>query len=227
MDLLVCKMTLEHLWQPLAIVEQFAQALAANGLLFIQVPRFEQAVVDGAYWDVYYEHCNYFSEASLTALCARAGLRPQRLWQEYRGQYVLGLFTRGDGALESASGMALADYRQFADGIGPAVDAWRRWFGEPGRRAALWGGGSKAVSFLTHLGVPDAIEAAIDINPDKRNSYLPGSGLPVIGPEDAAGRDIEAVTLMNPVYREEVAAMLAEIGLGDCPLLDIGQPPGL
>ncbi len=226
-DLLVCKMTLEHLWQPLAIVNQFAQALGPDGLLFIQVPRFEQAVIDGAYWDVYYEHCNYFSEASLTALCARAGLRPKRLWQEYRRQYVLGLFARGDGTLDENSGMALDNYRRFADEIGPAVEAWRAWLGEPGRQVALWGGGSKAVSFLTHLGVPDAIEAAFDINPDKRNSFLPGSGLPVIGPEDAAGRGIESVILMNPVYRDEVAAMLAEIGLGDCPLIDIGQPPGL
>lgn len=225
-DLLVCKMTLEHLWQPLAIVDQFARALAPNGLLFIQVPRFEQAVIDGAYWDIYYEHCNYFSEASLTALCARAGLRPERLWQEYGGQYVLGLFARGDSPTADTAGMALDEYRRFAGGIGQAVGAWRAWLDKAGRRVALWGGGSKAVSFLTHLSAPEAILTAIDINPDKRNSYLPGSGLPVVGPEDAAGRGIEAVILMNPVYRDEVAAMLVEIGLGDCPLLDIGQPPG-
>lgn len=227
-DLIVCKMTLEHIWQPLELVSQFARALSQKGRVFIQVPRFEQAVLDDAYWDIYYEHCNYFSEASLTGLGARAGLHVERLWQEYQGQYVLGMFSRGDQEHLPEGGMSMDRYREFAQRIDNSVNAWRAWLGAlttSGRKVALWGGGSKAVSFMTHLDDCPGIVAAIDINPDKRNSFLPGSGLPVIGPEDAARRELDGVILMNPVYREEVSRMLEDQGMGDCRLLDIAQPP--
>lgn len=225
--MLVCKMTLEHLWQPLDFVRGFAEALG-DGKLFIQVPRFDQAVADGAYWDIYYEHCNYFSEASLKALCAAAGLRALDIWTEYEGQYVLGLFTRDTAQSAPQVSDALATYDAFARSIERSIADWRAWLvhcSAQGQKIALWGGGSKAVSFVTHLGEIEPVVAAIDINPEKSGSYLPGSGLPVIMPDQAAQEGISGIILMNPVYRAEVAAHLETLGMGHCPLIDIGEPP--
>ena len=229
--LLICKMTLEHLPRPFGHVQSFAASLAEGGRLFLQIPRFDQLLADRAFWDVYYEHCNYFAEQSLRLMGRRAGLRPLDIWPDYGGQYVLGLFERGETELdETPLGGGLGACRAFAEASRGDIAAWRAWLdGEArdGRAVALWGGGSKAVSFVTHLGEHPALACAIDINPAKRGSFLPGSGLPVVAPGDAADRRIAAIVLMNPIYRQEVTAMLGKHGLAGLPLLDVGAAPVL
>jgi len=84
---------------------------------------------------------------------------------------------------------------------------------QEGRGVVLWGGGSKAVSFLTTLGLDSEVEAAVDINPFKQGKFVPGSGHPIIAPEDLPGLDPGLVIVMNPIYVEEVSLQLASLGL--------------
>ena len=74
----------------------------------------------------------------------------------------------------------------------------------------LWGGGSKATAFLNLLDQERRVSAVIDINPHKQGAFIPGTGHPVLGPDDLAELAPQRVILMNPVYRQEVAAMLAD-----------------
>ncbi len=82
-----------------------------------------------------------------------------------------------------------------------------------GRRVVLWGGGSKAVSFLTTLGLADEVQAAVDINPYKQGKFTPGSGHPVIAPAELRALEPDLVVVMNPIYTGEVRNLLAGLGL--------------
>jgi hypothetical protein len=82
-----------------------------------------------------------------------------------------------------------------------------------GRRAAVWGGGSKAVSFLTALELGDEISCVVDINPRKQGTFVPGTGHPIVAPEALSEFLPHVVFVMNPVYRSEIAAELRRIGL--------------
>ena len=55
-----------------------------------------------------------------------------------------------------------------------------------GKRVAIWGGGSKGVSFCTTDGLGPMLSHVVDINPYKQGKYLPGAGLRVSAPEDLA-----------------------------------------
>ncbi len=71
-DLLCCKMTLEHIGQ----TNQFLASVRAvanrkNSVIFFQVPDVERILKEGAFWDVYYEHCSYFSATSLKQVFTR------------------------------------------------------------------------------------------------------------------------------------------------------------
>ena len=76
----------------------------------------------------------------------------------------------------------------------------------------LWGGGSKAVAFLTTLGITDEVEAAVDMNAEKHGSFLAVTAHPVISPETLRGQPIDRVIVMNPIYCEEVARQLKGLG---------------
>ncbi|MEM9379145.1 MAG: SAM-dependent methyltransferase, partial [Planctomycetota bacterium] len=51
----------------------------------------------------------------------------------------------------------------------------------------------------------------VDINPSKRGKFVSGVGTPIVGPEDLRELSPSLVVLMNPIYRDEVAAMLRPI----------------
>ena len=78
---------------------------------------------------------------------------------------------------------------------------------------AIWGGGSKGVSFLTTNGFGDEVAQVVDINPYKQGKFLPGTGHQVIGPEALKEAAPDVVIVMNRIYLAEVGAQLAEMEL--------------
>ena len=77
----------------------------------------------------------------------------------------------------------------------------------------IWGAGSKGVAFLTTLGVGDAVECAVDINPHKHGHYMPGTGHEVVAPESMQEDRPDVVIVMNEIYKEEIRQQLGGLGL--------------
>lgn len=223
-DVLLSKMTLEHI--PAAgrffrLAERVAEASAPGMRLFIQIPESERIFRDLALEDVYYEHCNYFTEVSLAGLFRRHGFAVEEVTREYDGQYltILGRYT-GEAAagVEDAEGVAALRrlVARFAGTWAGRVEGWRAMVAErraAGGRIAVWGSGSKGVAFLSAIGGGEEVSHVVDINPHRQGRFMVGTGHPIVAPE--ALRDVAPTTVvvMNPVYRREVAEHLAGLGL--------------
>ncbi|MEZ6019194.1 MAG: hypothetical protein R3F17_03580 [Planctomycetota bacterium] len=77
----------------------------------------------------------------------------------------------------------------------------------------LWGSGSKATAFLSAAGSHDRIAAVVDINPDKHGKFVAGSGHEIVAPNRLRDLRPARVLIMNPIYRKEITADLAAMGL--------------
>lgn len=218
-DLVCLKMTLEHIPEPLHFLSGLRRSLIGCGCpLFLQVPNGQAVLRKGAFWDVYYEHCNYFSSKTLKSLLRRSGFAVEKIWTVFGDHYicalahpVAGLRTEGEPA--SDTGAALADFMAFSELAHAGTTHWRELLEscvEESRPVLIWGGGSKAVAFFSSVD-PVAIVAAIDINPFKQGGFLAGSGLPISGPEILHGMHAPLVIVMNPNYTEEVGTQVARI----------------
>jgi hypothetical protein len=213
-DLLCCKMTLEHIGQTHQFLETVRSvANRKESVIFFQVPDVDRIMKEGAFWDVYYEHCSYHSATSLKTLFVGTGFAVQRIWTGYGGQYLMILASPRD--LESnikyndedniAAIIRLCD--RFAAAAAHSRTAWqsrlRNWAGG-GQRTLLWGSGSKAVAFLTTLGMRDEVEYVVDINPYRVGKFLPGTGQRIVEPAFLRDFHPDNVVIMNPIYRDEV-----------------------
>jgi hypothetical protein len=78
---------------------------------------------------------------------------------------------------------------------------------------AIWGAGSKGVSFLTTLGVEREVAYAVDINPHKHDKYMAATGQRVVSPESLRDQPPDLVIAMNPIYLDEIGARLAAMDL--------------
>lgn len=218
--LVCCKMTLEHVFDVAGFVRAVRRLIGGRDTgVFFMVPDAGRILDDVAFWDVYYEHVSYFTAESLAALFRREGFAVEDAWTGYGGQYLMiAARPAGDGAAPGTAPDVDA-LRDRAFGFSRKVDAlrgaWRERLGalrREGRRVALWGSGSKAVSFVTTVGIGDEVACVADINPHRQGCFLPGSGHRIVSPAEVASLAPDLVVVMNPLYRDEVARDLETLG---------------
>ena len=223
-DLVCCKMTLEHIAQTAEFVHMVRRSIAdrLETVVFFQVPNASYILQDVAFWDIYYEHCSYFSAGSLAYLFEQSGFEVLNLMTEYDDQYL----TIEAKPLASArpisaeTRQAVAETRQavnrFIEAYPSILQGWERTFERlknEGKRVVTWGGGSKAVAFLTTLAGSDVVRYAVDVNPYRRGTFLAGVGQEIVGPEFLRTYQPDVVIIMNPIYCDEIQRTLHEMGL--------------
>jgi hypothetical protein len=222
-DVLLCRHTLEHIAPVRQFIESVRQMLERpNSWAVFETPDFMRVLEEAAFWDVYYEHCSYFSAGAHARLFREQLLDVCEVRLDYDNQYII-QYARPALAKVGASfdiEHDLPRLRQLASSFESramaAREAWWRRLTvarREGRRVVLWGGGSKAVSFLTTLGVTQEVAAAVDINPYKQGKFTPGTGHPVVAPESLVAAPPDLVVVMNPVYVGEVRLSLDALGL--------------
>jgi hypothetical protein len=215
-DLVACRHTLEHVSNPREFLTWLLDAADGGvpGIAYIEVPDTKRVLAEAAFWDVYYEHSAYFTAISLRNLVGAVGGSELRLAHGFGEQYLLLEARLGD--LPPASPQDPSSVAELARTFGlrakHEAEAWLRAIDSVGAdRVALWAATSKTVAFLS--AVDRQVAAAVDINPAKHGSYLPGSGVAVHNPEVLRDIDPALVIVMNPNYRDEIKAHVRRLGL--------------
>jgi SAM-dependent methyltransferase len=222
-DCIICKMTLEHIRDVHAFLLDIRQAIRPGqaAIVVFQVPDSEPILAENRFWDIYYEHCSYFTRPSFSLLFQRCGFRVLNIAGAYHRQYLVIEARPADcpppnPEENSATGQISTLTAAFAGEVARDSQAWRDLLRERyrhGARVVLWGGGSKAVAFLTTLRLHDEVRLVVDINPHKQNAFLPGTGHLVAAPDELSRIGADLVLVMNPMYLEEIGGLLRQMGL--------------
>ncbi len=223
-DLICCRHTLEHIFDTAAFMRIVRDSVSGrmDTVISFELPDVVRVLNETAFWDIYYEHCSYFSPGSLARLFRKTGFGVIHLANAYDGQYLL-LDAKPAGSsdtathdheesIEELSGLVTG----FQERWDSQVSHWRKTIGEiraGGKRLAIWGSGSKCVAFLSTLGVADQVDVIVDINPYRQGKYLPGSGKRILAPAYLKEYRPDIVIAMNPIYREEIRRDLDAMGL--------------
>jgi SAM-dependent methyltransferase len=221
-DAVVCRHTLEHIPNVFDFLSGMRTAIGdrLDTVVLFELPDTQRILDEVAFWDVYYEHCAYFTKGSVARLFERCGFEVLDLRLEYDGQYLI-VEARPVAAGASITRWACDDLVAIDVGIAhfqqefEAMTAhWRdrlAGLAAEGKRAVVWGANSKAVSFLAVTG--EHVAGAVDINPHKQGTYVAGTGHKILAPADLAALQPELVVAMNPIYLAEIQADLDRHGV--------------
>lgn len=195
---LILRHVLEHVQDPVDFLGRLAQANGGEGRIYIEVPCFDWICRNKVWFDIFYEHVNYFRLSDFHRMFGEV----VEAGRVFGGQYLYAV-----AELRSLRQPVRAPEDpavlppDFAAGVGrfDAVDD-----------CAIWGGASKGVIFALlreRRGHP--VSTVIDINPAKQGKFLPATGLRVVSPgeADALLPHGSKVLVMNSNYLEEIRSM--------------------
>lgn len=212
---------LEHLTAPVELLEILRGSVASQdgGVVYSEVPNGQLMIEKCALWDLIYEHYSYFTPTSLVLAAQRAGLSADSVVTAYDGQFL---------SVEStpiAASDALPDRSTVEALVRQAVD-----FGEQARKriegakveldrylsagpVALWGAGSKGMTYLNLVAPNGDVSAVVDVNPRKAGFGVPGVPGVISGPDSLVDIAPKTVLIANPVYADEIRGTLGELGV--------------
>lgn len=194
---LVLRHVLEHVQNPVDFLAGLRDA-NGGGLIYIEVPCLDWILRVKAWFDIFYEHVNYFRLGDFARMFGRV-VDGGHL---FGGQYlyvVADLATLRQPRMTAAERVEFPDDFLAAANLAPAL-------GVKGA-GAVWGAASKGVIYsLLRERSGNPVSILIDINPAKCGKFVPATGLRVRSPEEgmaalAPGSDI---WVMNSNYLDEI-----------------------
>jgi hypothetical protein len=223
-DYVSCRHTLEHIGPVQEFMRLVRETIGErHGVnVFFELPDMERVLETGVFWDIYYEHCTYFTRGSLARLFRAEGFDVKDLYKVYDDQYLMieakpssssttATLPQEDDLASTAA--LVKKFQKEVDHrlqeISAAAHRWRR----SGKKVAIWGSGSKCVALLCSLDLGDSLQSIVDINPHKHGRFLAGSGWQIGAPDDLSKVRPDAVIIMNSIYTEEIRNELATRGL--------------
>jgi 2-polyprenyl-3-methyl-5-hydroxy-6-metoxy-1,4-benzoquinol methylase len=185
-DVIILRHTLEHIFNPWDFLHLIAEINKYQGKIFIEVPSFEWIIDKKTFWDIFYEHCNYFRKSVLKAMFKRS-----KTGLLFNGQYlyiIAELKDLKDCITENRSNLdgierilkdELSKYTTIMTQTGPNI---------------VWGAGAKGSTFVNILAPRQKlIKYIVDINPKKQHKYLAKSAHYIYAPQQVFNEAIGAV----------------------------------
>ncbi len=223
-SMISCRHTLEHIHNTYEFLSLIRKSLdnSPSTILFFEIPQISRILDIQAFWDIYYEHCSYFSAGSLARLFRSAGYEILDLRLVYSDQYLVieakpaNETSTTEFEIEETIEEQQARIESFKTKIEEQLNDWRNKLNmlkENGKKVVVWGGGSKSVGFLTNFADIDAIDYVVDINPHMEGNFIPGIGKQYKQPSFLKDYNPDAVIIMNGVYKEEITKSLHEMGV--------------
>lgn len=223
-DAIVMRHVLEHVDDPGALLRDLRRVLAdrPDVPVLVELPEAGRILAEGAFWDVYHEHCNYLTRDVAVELFEASGFVVSSASLAYGDQYLhvealptgvprpMRLPQEAVAPLAEAAGrFRTASRRQVAD-LGRTIAHHAR-----SGRVVLWGAGSKGTAFLHALGPFAAeVDAVIDVNPNLHGNFIAGTGHPILAPATLGVDPAVLVVAMNPLYAAEIQADLDRLSPG-------------
>jgi SAM-dependent methyltransferase len=197
---LILRHVLEHIQNPYEFLDMVRIANGNSGRIYIEVPCFDWICEQRNWFDIFYEHVNYFRLSDFRRMFDEVHLAKRVFGDQY-----LCIVAELPSLRQPV--YSVADQANFP---GDFLAGLPRPSAGGKEKRVVWGGASKGVIFSLlseRLGNP--VDAVIDINPAKQGQYLPATGLCVSRPDEIVPLlpQDSIIYVMNPNYLPEIREM--------------------
>lgn len=229
-DLSVANNVLAHVPDINDFVAGFARLLKPQGVATFEFPHLMRLIADCQFDTIYHEHYSYLSLTAVQRIFQYSGLHVFDVAELPTHGGSLRVFAqRSDtgkhgpqasvNALlqaEFTAGITAPDYYSgFQSRANQIKDNLLRFLLEAksaGKTVLAYGAAAKGNTLLNYAGVRgDLLPSVVDLNPAKRGKCMPGSRIPIVGPEQIEFERPDHVLILPWNLKDEIKGQLAYI----------------
>ena len=209
-DGVILRHVLEHVQDPVGFLSNIRESNGGAGKIYIEVPCFDWICKHRAWFDIFYEHVNYFRLRDFDRMFGRI----YESGHTFGGQYLYVVADLTTIEMPTYDESDCFEFpKDFLDTVNQYATRLRTQNTEYRTASAIWGGASKGVIFALFMERAGAkIDIVIDINPAKQDKYLAATGFQVQSPAQAMRRLTPGAVLfvMNSNYLNEIQELSAQ-----------------
>lgn len=199
-DAIILRHVLEHIANPISFLSEILFANSGDGKIYIEVPCFDWICKHRAWFDIFYEHVNYFRLSDFPRIFGKI----YEAGHCFGGQY---LYVVADLASLISPKLEKNDNFIFPSDFLRSFYKYSDENTTSTENKVVWGGASKGVIFSLYMqraGVN--ISHIIDINPAKKGKFIPATGHMIESPDEVLKKIAKNSTIfvMNSNYLSEI-----------------------
>jgi SAM-dependent methyltransferase len=229
-DLLVGNNVLAHVPNLNDFVAGLELALAPGGIATLEFPHLLRLLAEDQFDTIYHEHYSYFSFAAVRRIFALHGLTLFHVEEIPTHGGSLRIFARHTAnesiavrpsvaellAREDEAGLErLETYRSFGARVARLKRGLLRFLiaaREEGKSVAGYGAPAKGNTLLNYCGIrSDLLAFTVDRSPHKQGRYLPGTRIPIYGPERLRQTKPDYVLILPWNLTGEIVEQMADV----------------
>ncbi len=228
-DLIASANVLAHVPDINDFVQGVAELLQGDAVYTVEFPHLLNLIRETQFDTIYHEHYTYLSLVALERIFGSFGLRVfdvEELPTHGGSLRVFACLKQASHAeqpsverLRAKEHEARLDSLEGYAGFEKKVQTVRRDLldflsqaRDEGRSVAAYGAAAKGNTLLNYCGIgPELISYCVDRNPAKQNTLLPGSRIPVFGPEKLREARPDYVVILPWNLKHEIAGQLSDI----------------
>jgi hypothetical protein len=202
-DGIILRHVLEHIRNPFDFLCSLRDSNGGRGKIYIEVPCFDWICSRCSWFDVFYEHVNYFRLPDFHRMFGHI----HHAAHSFNGQYLSIIAELASLRQPVCQDPPVVFPAAFTHSV---LTHSQRLAAHPDRHPVIWGGASKGVIFaifMARAGTP--VHIVVDVNPAKQGKYLGVTGLRVSAPEEIIAQLPEGseIIVMNSNYLDEIRHM--------------------
>lgn len=227
-DLIIGNNVLAHVPAINDFLKSVKACLKPTGTAVFEFPYVGDLLDRTEFDTIYHEHVFYFSLSAIKTLADRAAFHlfdvsrqaihggSLRVFLGHQGAQPMSQSVAAILAEEQASGLIQSDrYASFSwkvDGLRQKLLEVVRVVKASGKRLAAYGAPAKGNTLLNYCGIgKDYVEFTVDRNPHKQGLYLPGTHIPIFGPEKIREAKPDYLLILPWNLKDEIMAHMAFI----------------
>jgi len=229
-DVVVDCFGMMHAADQAAAMAERARRVADGGLLLLQYHALDTIVRYGQWNALRHGHYAYYSTSALISMLGMAGFTARTAWHFdlYGGTVLLAAqpdtdnragpdnavrsLLAEDDRIGVRSAAFVARLGLDAQAKASALHSYLRAEQAAGRTVLGYSAASRAVALLRRAGIDRSLlPAVVDASPAKQGRRMPGTDIPVVGPDELSARRPDTVVLFLADLRAEVRTAFPEI----------------
>jgi hypothetical protein len=220
-DVIILRHVLEHIQNPYTFLDMLKNIFISSSI-YIEVPNYDWIIESDAFFDITYEHVNYFSQKSLKALFEDGNLISGLAFNNQYQYTISKIELLSPSFIRTYEGpnWEYVNFHGLFPKIKKTMEEIEKSIG-PFGKFYIWGAATKGCMFLVHCLSKESlikrVGFAIDINPRKQNKFLPASLVCIKSKEQFFSdvREGDLLIITNQNYEKEIMNELYSQNLYD------------